>query len=138
MSMLYKTGAFFYYFGLAVTIVSTIALSALYSLFASAGVALPSILADYAKVLAITSIIGTLLSILTQTIVFSSFSPLSIWITTQFTSAYAGITSVVVESINLMPLPPVLKAALATAATIFVSASVVYFFMAKLGIAPML
>jgi len=138
MSMLYKTGAFFFYFGLAVTIISTIALLALYSLFTSAGSALPPILADYAKVLAITSVIGTLLSILTQRIVLSSFSPLSIWITVQFISAYAGITSVVIETINLMPLLPTLKGALAAAATIYVSASVVYFFMAKLGGAPML
>jgi len=138
MSMLYRTGAFFFYFGLAVTVVSTIVLATLYSLFASAGSPLPPILVDYAKVLAISSIIGTFLSILTQTIVLSSFSPLSIWITTQFISAYAGITSVVVETINLMPLPPALKGGVAVAATTYVSASVIYFFMAKLGAAPML
>jgi hypothetical protein len=138
MSMLYKTGAFFFYFGLAATIISTIALFTLYSLFTSAGSPLPPILADYAKVLAISSITGTLISILTQRIVLSSFSPLSIWITTQFTTAYAGITSAVVETISLMPLPPTLKGALAAAATTYVSASIIYFFMAKLGVAPML
>jgi len=69
----------------------------------------------------------------------SLFTTINQWIIiTQFIPAFTGITSAVVMTINLLPLPAVLKWGLSSTAWTIVSASLIYFLMAKLGIAPVL
>ena len=150
MSLLYRIGAFFFYFGFAVTILSIFVIASLYSLCASSGVPFPSMLSTYATVIGINSLIGTLIALVSYKYaqsVFGAFGMLlpnlfptfGMWIiVTQFVPAYTGITSAVVMAINLLPLPPILKWGLASTAWTIVSASLIYFLLTKLGIAPVL
>jgi hypothetical protein len=147
---LYRIGAFFFYFGFAVTILSILVIASLYSLCASSGVPFPNILSTYATVIGINSLAGTLIALVSYKyaqsvwgsygmLLPSLFTTISPWIIiTQFIPAFTGITSAVVMAINLLPLPAVLKWGLASAAWTIVSASLIYFLMVKLGIAPML
>lgn len=150
MSLLYRVGAFFFYFGFAVTVLSIFVIASLYSLCVSSGVPFPSILSTYATVISINSLIGTLIALVSYKyaqsiwgsygmLLSSLFATINPWIIiTQFIPAFTGITSAVVMTINLLPLPPVLKWGLSSTAWTIVSASLVYFLMAKLGIAPVL
>lgn len=149
MTLLYRIGAFFFYFGFAVTILSIFVVATLYSLFASSGIPFPEILSAYARLIGINSLIGALLGLLTGKvgdkilqyfgIMPNLFSTISSWmVITQFVPAYTGITSAVVMAINLLPLPPVLKWGLASTAWTVISASLLYFLLAKVGAAPVL
>lgn len=150
MSLLYRVGAFFFYFGFAVTILSIFVIASMYSLCVSSGVPFPSILSTYATLIGINSLAGTLIGFVSYRFAQSVwgafgmllpnlFPTISMWIiVTQFIPAYTGITSAVVMAINLLPLPPILKWGLASTAWTIVSASLIYFLLAKLGVAPVL
>lgn len=150
MSLLYRVGAFFFYFGFAVTVLSIFVIASLYSLCVSSGVPFPSILSTYATAIGVNSLIGTLIALVSYKyaqsiwgsygmLLPSLFATINPWIIiTQFIPAFTGITSAVVMAINLLPLPPVLKWGLSSTAWTIVSASLIYFLMTKLGIAPVL
>ena len=149
MTLLYRIGAFFFYFGIAATILSIFMIATLYSLFASSGIPFPETLSAYARLISINSVAGALLGLVTGKvgdrilqylgIMPNLFPAISTWmIITQFVPAYAGITSAVVMAIDLSPLPPVLKWGLTSTAWTIISASLLYFLLAKVGVAPVL
>jgi len=75
LSLLYRIGAFFFYFGFAVTVLSIFVIASLYSLCVSSGVPFPSILSTYATVIGINSLIGTLIALVSYKYAQSIWDP---------------------------------------------------------------
>jgi hypothetical protein len=150
MSLIYRAGAFFFYFGLSLALISFAIIVVFGALFASAGLGMPDVLYRYARIFTFTAPISFIIGVLGGQMlravggVFGVFMPnvaqlssLSL-ILTYFVPTYTAITSAVATTMPLLPVPPAVQMGLASVALGFVAFALLYYFAVKVGAAPVM
>jgi hypothetical protein len=152
VSLVYRLGAFFFYFGLVCAILSGVVIAVLLALGAY-GVPVSGILVSFSTLFAFELILGTIIGILTGTRISSAlqgipligaFIPqiagsISTWMfLATFLPVYSSLATVVTYVVRLIPLPVPIQVGLAGSLHMLVAFTLVYYIASKVGAVPVL
>jgi hypothetical protein len=152
VSLVYRLGAFFFYFGLVCAILSGVVIAVLLALGAY-GVPVSGILVSFSTLFAFELMLGTIIGILTGSRILSVLhdipfigafiqqiaGSINTWMfLATFLPVYSSLATVVTYVIRLAPLPIPLQVGLAGSLHVLVALTLVYYIASKVGAVPVL
>jgi len=141
MSLIYRTGAFFFYFGVASAILSGLFIAVFTGLSVASGGFIPGIVYSYARIFAFSTLAGALISLVSVKVVSAIYPNLSqaisiSFLLTNFLPVYAPTAAAITQTISLLPLRPEVIAGLSSFMHGFIAFTLIYYVMAKAGLLP--
>jgi uncharacterized membrane protein len=152
VSLVYRLGAFFFYFGLVCAILSSVVIAVLLALGAY-GVPVSGILVSFSTLFVFELVLGTIIAILAGTRISSAlrdipligaFIPqisgsISTWMfLATFLPVYSPLATVVTYVVMLIPLPIPVQVGLAGSLHVLVAFTLVYYIASKVGAVPVI
>jgi hypothetical protein len=143
VSLVYRAGAFFFYFGIASAIFSGLFIAVFLGLSASSGVPIPDLVYSYARLFAFSALVSALISLVSAKVVSAVFPSLSqaisvTFLLTNFLPVYTPTATAVTQTIMLLPLRPEVTAGLATFMHGFIAFTLIYYILVKAGFLPVM